>query len=92
MITNMETQQLQEQLNRLQEQMNTLYVQFYKNNFSSAQTFTKATEFTTSIKMPVYTSLPNCEPGQVCVYSNGGTYKLMVATAANVWTIVGTQS
>ena len=88
----MNTQEIQDQIMSLQSQLNSLSEQFFKNNFSSHQDFNKACTFNTSIKMPVYTTLPSCEPGQVCVYSTGGTYKLMVATASNVWTIVGSQS
>jgi len=82
----------QEQIAKLQSQINDLAGAFYKNNFSSAQTFTKTSEFTTALKVPIYTTLPNCEPGQICAYSTGGTYKLMIATDNNVWTIAGTQA
>jgi len=84
----MDTQALQEQINKLQSQINDLQAAFYKNNFSAYQSFNKASEFPTSIKIPVYTTLPNCEVGQICAY--GG--KLMVCSASNVWTIAGTQS
>lgn len=87
----MNTQELQDTIVKLQAQVNDLSSAFYKNNFTSSQSFTKAITFGDSVKLPVYTTLPNCEAGQICVYSTGGTYKLMVATATNTWTIVGTQ-
>jgi hypothetical protein len=78
----------QEQINKLQAQLNDLSSQFYKNNFSAYQAFNKASVFSTSLQVPVFTTLPSCEVGQICVY--GG--KLMVASAKDTWTIAGTQS
>jgi hypothetical protein len=78
----------QEQINKLQAQISELQAAFYKNNFSAYQAFNKASEFSTSLKIPVYTTLPSCEVGQICVF--GG--KLYVASATNTWTVAGTQS
>lgn len=69
-----------------------LSANFYKNNFSSRQDFNKACSFNTKLKVPIYTTLPSCEVGEICAYSIGGTYKLMIATETDTWTIVGTQS
>lgn len=84
----MDTQQLQEQINKLQSQVNDLQSAFYKNNFSAYQAFNKASVFSTSLTVPRYSTLPNCEVGQICEF--GG--KLMICSATNTWTIVGTQS
>ena len=81
-------EQLQEQINKLNARIADLESQYYKNNFSSYQAFNKASDFQTSLKVPVYTTLPSCEVGQVCAF--GG--KLMVCSATNVWTICGTQT
>lgn len=85
-------QDLTDQLLKMRKDFDNLSQAYFKNNFSAVQDFNKASSFTTSLKLPIYTTLPNCEVGQVCAYSTGGTYKLMIATATNVWTIVGTQS
>lgn len=84
----METAQLQEQINKLQSELNDLKAQFYRNNFSSYQTFNKSSVFTTTLTVPRYTVLPSCEVGQICEF--GG--KLMICSATNVWSVVGTQS
>ncbi len=80
--------QLEERINKLQAQIDELSSAYYKNNFSSYQTFNKASVFPTKIQIPVFTVLPSCEVGEICVF--GG--KLMVASATNVWTVCGTQS
>lgn len=90
--TTQQIQVLQEQLEKTKRDLDSISQQFYKNNFTSHQDFTKSCNFSDKIKLPVFTTLPTCEAGQVCVYSTAGTYKLMVATATNTWTIVGTQS
>jgi hypothetical protein len=84
----MNENQTQEQIAKLQSQINDLTAAFYKNNFSTRQDFNKDSAFNSSLKVPVYTTLPSCEVGQVGVY-NGD---LMVCSAADTWTIVGTQS
>lgn len=85
-------QSLQTQLASIKNNLDSLSSNFYKNNFSSHQDFNKSSNFTTKITIPVFTVLPNAEPGDICAYSTGGTYKLMICTAVNTWTIVGTQS
>lgn len=84
----MENTQLQEQVNKLQSQLNDLQAQFSKNNFSAYQAFNKASVFSTSLQVPRYTTLPSCEVGQIC--ENSG--KLMICSATDTWTVVGTQS
>lgn len=81
-----------EKINRLEAQLNSLSAAFYKNNFSSSQDFNKACNFNYKVKLPIYTTLPSAEVGELCIYSTGGTYKLMVCTATDTWTIAGTQS
>ena len=64
---------------------------FYKNNFPTSQKFTKASEFTNTLKLPVYaTAPPVCVQGEV--YVNSGTGKLYVCSASNTWSLVGTQT
>ena len=83
-----ETQQLQEQIVKLQAELNDLKAAFYKNNFSSYQSFNKASNFSTALTVPRYTTLPACEVGQIC--ENSG--KLMVCSATDTWTVVGSQA
>jgi len=89
MDTNTQIQQLQEQINRLRSDLEQLSQSFYKNNFSSEQIFNKSSNFTTKLKIPVYTSLPQCEVGDVVCDGNG---KMYIGTATNTFTVVGTQS
>lgn len=82
-------QDLTDQVNKLKSQIDDLSANFYKNNFSSRQDFNKASSFNSSLKVPVYSSVPaTCEIGQVGSY-NGD---LIVCETTNNWVIVGTQS
>ena len=87
---------LQDKITRLATDFAELSGQFYKNNFTSTQIFTKSSEFTIAVKLPVFTTLPTCEIGHLCVYQHdygaGVKNNLMIGTATNTWTIVGTQS
>lgn len=84
-----ETQVLQEQINKLRSQIEELSNAYFRNNFSQQQIFTKYSQFSDRIKIPVVAALSaTCEVGELCSYSG----KLYVASAANTWTIVGTQS
>jgi hypothetical protein len=87
-MDNFEKQELVDQINLLKSEMADLKGAFYKNNFSNSQTFVKSVEFSTKLKVPVYTTLPTCQVGEILVASG----KLYVCSATNTWTIVGTQS
>lgn len=82
----------QAQIAALKSQIDDLTGAFYKNNFNSHQDFNKSSSFNSSLKIPVFTSLPACEVGQICGYTTGGTTKLMICSATNTWTVCGTQS
>ena len=84
--------EIQKQIQKMREDLDTLSQTFYKNNFTAHQDFNKSCNFSSKLKIPIYTTLPLCEVGEICAYSNAGTYKLMIATAANVWTVAGSQS
>lgn len=79
---------IEQTLEKLSNQVEVLSQNFYKNNFSSYQDFNKSSSFNTALKVPVFTTLPTCSVGQLCVSSG----KLYVCSATNTWTIVGTQS
>lgn len=80
---------------RLKNDFDNLSQQFFKNNFSSNQTFTKDAVFQTRLRVPVYTSAPAvAEVGDlICVAA-----KLYVCTTAGsvtspaIYTLVGSQS
>lgn len=86
-MQNSEIQTIKEQLLKLQNDFSALSQQFYKNNFTSHQDFTKSCNFTTKLKVPSYTTLPTCEVGEIA--ESGGT--LYICSATDTWTIVGTQ-
>ena len=82
--------QLEEQIIKLQNQLNDLSGQFYRNNFTSSQSFNKACVFNDRLRVPVFNSAPTVsEVGDIaCI----GT-TLYICTVANAtWTVVGTQS
>ena len=82
---------LQTQINTLKQQVEALAGEFHLNNFSGSQDFNKYSRFNTRMKVPTVASTPaTCEVGELCVVSSTG--KLYVCSAADTWTIVGTQS
>jgi hypothetical protein len=90
--TKIEIQNLRDEIKALKTAFDEVSGQFYKNNFTSHQDFTKSCTFSSKLKIPVYTTLPTCEAGEIIAYSTLGTYKLMLATDVDTWTVVGTQS
>lgn len=80
---------LQDQIDKLKKELSSFTQAYYLNNFLTSQDFNKNSRFNTGLKVPHYDSLPStCETGQVGEY----TGKLYVCSAADTWTIVGTQS
>jgi hypothetical protein len=80
---------LQNKLTKLQSDFDSLSSEFYKNNFSAQQDFTKKSSFVTRLKVPHYASDPTtAEVGEIIEV--GG--KLKICSSANTFTIVGTQS
>lgn len=78
----------QNKIERLQADLDALRSEFYRNNFNSSQDFNKYVSFNGKLKVPVLTATPTtCDIGEVCCVSG----KLRVCSAANTWTIVGTQ-
>jgi hypothetical protein len=88
--TQQQINELTAQVQKLSSDLQSLSSQFYKNNFSSSQTFNKACSFQDRLKVPHYTSAPAvCEVGDIIEI--GG--KLYICTVANTtFTMVGTQS
>ncbi len=82
-------QQITDDIARMTSELEALKNTFYLNNFQTSQDFNKYSRFNTRIKVPHYDSLPStCEQGEIAETSG----KLNICSAADVWTIVGTQS
>ena len=83
-------QELQAQVQKLRTELDNLSQSFYKNNFSSSQSFTKDVTFQTRLRVPVYSSAPAiCEVGDLIAIAG----VLYICTVANTtFTVVGTQS
>ena len=80
---------LQAQIDKLTRDLNDLISEVYTNNFSSSQDFNKFSRFNTRLQVPTLAATPTtCEVGELCCVSG----KLRVCSAANTWTIVGTQT
>lgn len=81
----------EERIKKLEIDLMALNEEIYRNNFSDSQDFQKYSRFNTRLKVPTLAATPStCEIGELCVVSSTG--KLYVCSAANTWTIVGTQS
>lgn len=86
-----ETQQLRELVTKLQAQIDDLSGAFYKNNFSSSQTFTKDITFSSRLRVPVFDSTPAVgEVGDIFALSDGNLYVCIDNTPT--YALVGTQS
>ena len=82
-------QSLQEQVDQLRRDLFDLNAEVYANNFTASQDFNKYSTFTSRLRVPNLAATPTtCEVGEVCCVSG----KLRVCSAANTWTIVGTQT
>ena len=90
MDNNLIIEELRSEIAKLRSEIDGLSQAFYKNNFSSSQSFTKDVTFQTRLRVPVYTSAPAiCEVGDlICIAG-----VLYICTVANTtYTVVGTQS
>jgi len=89
-MDNIQMQELQAQVQKLRTELDNLSQSFYKNNFSSSQSFTKDVTFQTRLRVPVYSSAPAiCEVGDLIAIAG----VLYICTVANTtFTVVGTQS
>ena len=80
---------LQSQLAQMRTDFQALSDEYYRNNFSAHQDFSKSSSFTSRLKVPHYASDPAVgEVGEIIEV--GG--KLKICSSANTFTIVGTQS
>jgi len=90
----LELQDLQDALAKLRLEVGDLTSQFFKNNFSARQDFPKASSFSTSLKVPSYTTRPVGEVGEIIEV--GGVLEICSAydsvTKISTWSVVGSQS
>ena len=85
----MDTQDLQNRIDKLEQDLVALNQEVYSNNFSAYQDFNKSSNFTTRLKVPHYNTLPMTgEVGEILEV--GGI--LYVCSATNTFTKVGTQT
>jgi hypothetical protein len=79
----------QERILKLEKELKELQDQFFSNNFPGSQDFNKYVRFNGRLKVPHHDSLPTtCEIGEVA--ETGG--ELYICSAADTWTVAGTQS
>lgn len=79
------------QLQMLKQQVESLQAELYRGNFSGSQDFNKKVRFNSTMRVPVFTTAPSkCEQGDF--YVNSGTGKAYICSAANTWSLIGTQS
>lgn len=79
------------QIEMLKQQVESLQAELYRGNFIGSQDFTKYVRFNSRLRLPVYATPPSkCDLGEV--YVNSGTGKAYVCSAANTWSLIGTQS
>ncbi len=79
------------QLQMLKQEVESLKAELYRGNFTGSQDFTKKVRMQTALRLPVYGTAPaKCEQGEI--YVNSGTGKAYVCSAANTWSLIGTQS
>lgn len=82
---------LQAQVDKLRRDLEDLTNEVYANNFSASQDFNKYSRFNTRLRVPIYASAPaTAEIGEL--YANSTNGKLYVCTAADTWSLVGTQT
>ena len=88
--TKIQLDELTAQVLKLKNDLTDLQGAFYKNNFSSLQTFSKDAVFTTRLRVPVYDTAPaKCEVGDLIAISG----VLYICTVANTtYTKVGMQT
>jgi hypothetical protein len=79
----------QKQIEQIKQALEALNAEYYTNNFTASQDFNKYSRFNTRLRVPTLSATPStCEEGELCVVSG----KLYVCSAANTWTVAGTQS
>ena len=80
---------LENEVNQLRQTVEAINAEVYRGNFSARQDFTKYSNFSSTLKVPSYVTLPlTCEVGEIA--ESGG--KLCICAITNSWVVCGTQS
>ena len=92
---NLQKTDLIAQITKLRSDVDALSQNFYKNNFSSSQTFNKDCVFTTRLQIPHYTSAPSVGVVGDIIEVGGKAY--ICTTAGNIaspatFTLIGSQT
>lgn len=75
--------EIDKRIAKLERDLQDLNDEVYKTNFTAQQDFPKNANFTSRLKIPVYTTKPaKCDVGELC--SNGG--KLWHCSSTDTWT------
>lgn len=83
--------ELEEKMQKLQSQVDALSGAFYKNNFSSSQSFNKACVFSERLRVPVFSGAPSvAEVGDLIAV--GGVLYICTDESPVTFTVVGTQT
>lgn len=83
--------ELQAQVAKLTSDLNSLSQNFYKNNFSSSQSFNKDCSFNSRLKVPHYSAAPSVGEVGDLIEVDAKLY-ICTSTGPVTFTMVGTQS
>jgi hypothetical protein len=92
---NSQLTELMAEITKLKSDVDNLSQSFYKNNFSSSQTFTKDVVFQTRLQVPHYSSAPSVGVVGDLIEVSGTLYICTTAGSVSspaVFTVVGTQT
>lgn len=86
-----EIQELKDQIASLRREITDLSGSFYKNNFTSSQTFNKDCVFSTRLRVPVHSSAPSvAEVGDLIAV--GGKLYICTSDSPVTFTLCGSQT
>lgn len=78
-----------QRIEKLEKALENLKADYYSQNFPTSQDHSKYVRFNGRLKVPHHSSLPStCEVGEIAEASG----KLYICSAADTWTVAGTQS
>lgn len=88
---NPQIQELQAQVTKLKSDLADLSGQFYKNNFTSSQSFNKDCVFNSRLRVPIFDSAPSvAEVGDLIAVA--GDLFICTSVGPVVFTLVGSQT
>ena len=76
--------ELKKRIEKIERDLKDLTDEIYRTNFSAQQDFPKYSNFTTRLKIPVYTTTPTtCDIGEIVALTSGTYY---ACKSTNTWT------